>query len=189
MGIRKNASLTYSRHLLDKSCLFETSVPVSLWLHSSFWYSVGSLWLGLFCLPVKEFYSTRYQSGLFFLNFMWGVVFTACIVFLLFSTGKCTSGTDKFGSVVDKMYMKIGSKFFSSLRVKTQILKMLHRSRCHHLSKRKVWRVMEAPIRMVQRPLCCSCAALRWLCGRVSSQYLDLDEVNVMLKNAELSRY
>ena len=48
---------------------------VSLWLLSSSWYSVGPLWLGLFCLPVKEFYGTRYQSGLLFLNFMWGVVF------------------------------------------------------------------------------------------------------------------
>jgi len=34
-----------------------------------------------FCLPVKEFYGTPYQSGLLFLNFMWGVVFTACVVF------------------------------------------------------------------------------------------------------------
>ena len=35
-------------------------------------------------LPVKEFYGTRYQSGLLFLNFMWGVFFTACVVFLFF---------------------------------------------------------------------------------------------------------
>ena len=31
---------------------------------------------GPFCLPVKEFHGTRYQSGSLFLNFMWGVVFT-----------------------------------------------------------------------------------------------------------------
>jgi len=36
----------------------------------------------LFCLLVKELYGTRYQSGLLFLNFMWGVVFTACVGFL-----------------------------------------------------------------------------------------------------------
>ena len=30
------------------SCLFEAGTPVSLWLLSSFWYSVGPLWLGLF---------------------------------------------------------------------------------------------------------------------------------------------
>jgi hypothetical protein len=40
-------------------------------------------------------------------------------------TGKCASGMDKFGSVVDRMYMKLGSKFLSSLRVKTQLLKRL----------------------------------------------------------------
>ena len=33
------------------------------------------------------------------------------------------SGMDKFGSVVDRMNMKLGSKFFSSLRVETQLLK------------------------------------------------------------------
>jgi hypothetical protein len=35
------------------------------------------------------------------------------------STGKCTSGMDKFGSVGDRMYMKLESKILSSLRVKT----------------------------------------------------------------------
>jgi len=49
--------------------------------------------LGLFCLPVKEFYGTRYQRGLLFLNFMWGVVFTACVVilFLLWLPGLVVS--------------------------------------------------------------------------------------------------
>jgi hypothetical protein len=40
-------------------------------------------------------------------------------------TGKITSGMDKFDSIVDRMYMKLGSKFFSSLRVKIQLLKKL----------------------------------------------------------------
>ena len=31
----------------------------------------------------------------------------------------------KFGSVADGMYMKLGSKFLSPLRVKTQLLKRL----------------------------------------------------------------
>ena len=52
-------------------------------------------------------------------------------------------------------------------------------------SKRMVRRVTEAPWRMEQRPLCCSCAALSWLCGRMSS-VLDFDEVNAALKNAEM---
>ena len=38
--------------------------------------------------------------------------------------------------------------------------------------KRMVWRVTEAPWRMEQRHLCCSCAALSWFCGLASSQYL-----------------
>jgi len=43
------------------------------------------------------------------------------------STGKCTSGMDKFDSVIDKMNMKVGSKFLYSLRIKTQLLKRLQR--------------------------------------------------------------
>ena len=30
------------------------------------------------------------------------------------STGKCASGMDKFGSVIDRRYMKIGSKLICS---------------------------------------------------------------------------
>ena len=35
------------------------------------------------------------------------------------------SGLDKFGSVIDRMNMKLGSKFLNSLRIKTQLLKRL----------------------------------------------------------------
>ena len=35
------------------------------------------------------------------------------------STGEGTSGMDKFCSVVDRMDMKLGSKFLNSLRIKT----------------------------------------------------------------------
>ena len=38
--------------------------------------------------------------------------------------------------------------------------------------KRKMWRVTEAPWRMLQRSLCCSFAAFSWFWGLVSSQYL-----------------
>ena len=41
--------------------------------------------------------------------------------------GKGTSGMDKFGSVIDRMNMKLGSKFLNSLRIKTQLLKRLQR--------------------------------------------------------------
>ena len=32
---------------------------------------------------------------------------------------------DKFGSIIDRTNMKLGSKFFNSLRIKTQLLKRL----------------------------------------------------------------
>ena len=44
---------------------------------------------------------------------------------LAMGTGKGTSGMDEFGSVIDMMNMKLGSKFLSPLSVKTQLLKML----------------------------------------------------------------
>ena len=37
------------------------------------------------------------------------------------------SGTDKFGSVFDRMNMKLESKFLNYLRIKTQLLKQLQR--------------------------------------------------------------
>jgi hypothetical protein len=43
------------------------------------------------------------------------------------SAGKGTYCVDKFGSVIDRMDMKLGSKFFHSLRIKTQLLKRLQR--------------------------------------------------------------
>ena len=43
------------------------------------------------------------------------------------SAGKGTSVMDKFGSVVDRMNMKLGSKFLDSLTIKTQLLKRLQR--------------------------------------------------------------
>jgi len=38
------------------------------------------------------------------------------------SVGKGKSGMDKFGSVIDRLDMKFGSKFLNSLRIKTQLL-------------------------------------------------------------------
>ena len=71
--------------------------------------------------------------------------------------------------------MKLGrSKFLSSLRIKTQILKRLQRVIVVDgtTPKKMVRSVAEAPWRLEQRSLCCSCAALSWFCGLVSSQYL-----------------
>ena len=43
------------------------------------------------------------------------------------SAGKGTYCVDKFGSVIDRMDMKLGSKFLHSLRIKTQLLRRLQR--------------------------------------------------------------
>jgi len=43
------------------------------------------------------------------------------------SAGKGTSGMDKFGSVIDRTNMKLGSKFLDSLIIKAQLLKRLQR--------------------------------------------------------------
>ena len=43
------------------------------------------------------------------------------------SAGKGTYGMDKFGSVIDRMNMKLGSKFIDSLRIKTQLMIRLQR--------------------------------------------------------------
>ena len=54
--------------IFDKTCRVELNwSSISLWLLSSFWYSVGPLWLGLFCRLVKELYGTRNQCGFLFL--------------------------------------------------------------------------------------------------------------------------
>jgi hypothetical protein len=41
--------------------------------------------------------------------------------------GKIKCGMNKFGSVIDRMDMKLGSKFSNSLRIKAQLLKRLQR--------------------------------------------------------------
>jgi len=43
------------------------------------------------------------------------------------SAGMGTSVMDKFGSVIDRMNMKLGSKFIDSLRIKTQLMIRLQR--------------------------------------------------------------
>ena len=41
------------------------------------------------------------------------------------SAGKGTSGMDRFGSVIDRMNMKLKSKLLNLLSIKTQLLKRL----------------------------------------------------------------
>jgi len=55
--------------------------------------------------------------------------------------------------------------------------------------KRMIWRVTEAPWRMLQRSLCCSSAAFSWLVLRSDVlTRLDLDEVDVTPSFAEVFR-
>jgi len=79
------------------------------------------------------------------------------------STGKGTSGMNKFVSVIDRMNMKLGSNFHSTLRIKAQLLK--------------------------KAPACGAEALVLFLCGAQlilwSSVLTVLDEVNVTLENAE----
>ena len=66
------------------------------------------------------------------------------------SARKGTSGMNKFGSVIDRMNMKLGSKFLNSLRIETQLLKRLQRVIVVDgppTPKRMVRRVTEAPVR------------------------------------------
>ena len=82
---------------------------------------------------------------------------------------------DKLGSVVDRLYMKkLGSKFLSSLTIKTQLLKSLQHvivvDGATHSQKDGV----EGNIGSLKDGaeafvLFCSCAVLSWFCGLVSS--------------------
>ena len=82
------------------------------------------------------------------------------------STGKGTSGMDKFSSKVHRVHMELGGKLLNnSLRIETQfsegfrvwVLKMVPPT-----PKRMMWRVMDAPWRMLQISMCCSFAAFSW---------------------------
>jgi hypothetical protein len=81
------------------------------------------------------------------------------------STGKGTSGTDKFSSKVHRVHMELGGKLLSSLRIETQFLERLQSvsvvDGAAHTQK-VMWRVTEAPWRMLQRTSCCSFAAFSW---------------------------
>ena len=67
------------------------------------------------------------------------------------STGKGTSGMDKFSSKVHRVHMELGGKLLNSLRIKTQFLERLQRvsvvdGTTHaQKPKRMMWRVTEAP--------------------------------------------
>jgi len=82
---------------------------------------------------------------------------------------------DKFSSKVDRVHMELGGKLLNSLRIETWFFERLQSvsvvdGAAHN--QRMIWRVTEAPWRMLQRSLCCSFAAFNCFSGLVSSQYL-----------------
>ena len=81
------------------------------------------------------------------------------------STGKGTSGMDKFSSKFHRVHMELGGKLLNSLRIKTQFLERLqsvsvvdgatHTQKDDMDSNGCSWR-------MLQRSLCCSFATFSW---------------------------
>jgi len=75
---------------------------------------------------------------------------------------------DKFSSKVHRVHMEPGGKLLNSLRIETQFFKRLQSvsvvdGATHSPTpERMMWRVTEAPWRMLQRSLCCSFAAFSW---------------------------
>ena len=75
------------------------------------------------------------------------------------SAGKGTSGMDKFGSVIDRVHIKLGGKLLNSLRVKTQFLERLESvgvvNGAAHTQKGGV-ESNGGSLEMEHVPLCCS---------------------------------
>ena len=105
------------------------------------------------------------------------------------SAGKGTSGMDKFGGVIDRMNMKLGSKFLNSLRIKTQLLKRLQRvivvDGATHSQKDGVEGDRGFLKGGAEAFMLFLCDAQLVLQSNVFT-VLGLDEVNVSLKNAEI---
>ena len=104
------------------------------------------------------------------------------------SAGKGTSGMDKFGSVVDRMNMKLGSTFVDSLRFKTQFLKRLQRVIVVDIATHSQKDGVEVNRGSLEDGAVASVLFLRGaqLVLRLSVlTVLNFDEVNVTLENAE----
>ena len=105
------------------------------------------------------------------------------------SAGKGTSGMDKFGGVIDRMNMKLGSKFLNSLRIKTQLLKRLQCvivvDGATHSQKDGVENNGGFLKGGAEAFMLFLCGAQLVLQSNVFT-VLGLDEVNVSLKNAEI---
>ena len=105
------------------------------------------------------------------------------------SAGKDTPGMDKFGSLIDRMNMKLGSKFINSLRIKTQLLKRLQGAivvdGAAHSQKDGVER-NEGSLKGGAEAFLLFLWGAQLVLRSSVLTVLDLDEVNVTLKNAEI---
>ena len=103
--------------------------------------------------------------------------------------GKGTSGMDKFGSVIDKMNIKLGSKFLNYLRIKTQLLKQLQRVivvDCYKHSQKDSVEGNRGSLKNVAKIFVLLLRGAQLVLRSSVLTVLDLDEVNVTLKNAEI---
>jgi hypothetical protein len=118
-----------------------------------------------------------------------GLTLNRLLMRVINSARKGTSGMNRFGSVIDRMNMKLGSKFLNSLRIKTQLLKRLQRvvvvDGATHTQKDDVegnGGSLEDEAEAFVLFLCGAQLVLRSSVLTV----LDLDEVNVTLEIAEI---
>ena len=105
------------------------------------------------------------------------------------STGKGTSGTDKFSSKVHRVHMELGGKLLSSLRIETQFLERLQSvsvvDGAAHTQK-VMWRVTEAPWRMLHNVLVLFLCGVQLVLRSGVLTVLNLDEVDVTPRFAEV---
>ena len=96
---------------------------------------------------------------------------------------------DKFGGVIDRMNMKLGSKFLNSLRIKTQLLRRLQRvivvDGATHSQKDGV-ESNGGSLKDGAEAFMLFLRGAQLVLRSSVLTVLDLDEVNVMLKNAEI---
>ena len=105
------------------------------------------------------------------------------------NAGKGTSVMDKFGSIIDRINMKLGSKFLNSLRIKTQLLRRLQRvivvDGATHSQKDGV-ESNGGSLKDGAEAFMLFLRGAQLVLRSSVLTVLDLDEVIVMLKNAEI---
>ena len=96
---------------------------------------------------------------------------------------------DKFGTVIDRMNMKLGSKFHNSLKIKTQLLKRLQRVIVVDGAIRSQKDGVESnggSLENVVKAFVLFLRGAQLFLRSSDLTVLDLDEVNVTLEDAEI---